>query len=647
MPTDDPLKSGRGCATRLAHILAGGLGFAVSCLVACGGGAGLLSGDQSIALNGQLATRSLGGRSRATAAPPSTRAPRFERRRPEPAGHGQPHAPQQPDPGRRDDRPARRQGTAASDTDDDHADADDDAPDDAPPPSTSTTTTPTTTSTTTTSTTTTLDDDHQPQPRRPDPGTTSTTTHGGVGTRRHQAPRRPELAAAAEPARDGNSGGNGRWRVTNGTTIAGRYRIEGRLGVGGMSTVQLAFDQRLERYVAIKLLAEHLADDPTFVSRFRREALSAARLVHPNIVQVFDFGFDEQPHQHFIVMEHVPGHSCAELLRDHGHLDVEQARRRSSSRPAAGSTTRTETASCIATSSRATCSCPTPTWSSWPTSASPAPPTSRASPRSARCSAPPPTSRPSRRAARRRGRGRTSTRSASSPTSCCPGGCPTRRPRCPSWRSSSSASRRASVDELNPQVPPRAGRRDRDGAGARPGGPARDRDACSPRRSAHGARGVEPQSNGARTRNLGGTAATRVLSGRRAPTAQTRVAPRTGPPTSRTAAHARQPRQLEPRRPAYPPPMGGYGPDEARPPDGGRARRGGSRAARRFFAFLAVVVLFVAAVAVAITIAAEHVEQRRALPQGRRPRHERRGQPASEDHQPVHEIAAPVASPVG
>jgi serine/threonine-protein kinase len=92
-----------------------------------------------------------------------------------------------------------------------------------------------------------------------------------------------------------------------------------------MSTVHLAFDHRLERNVALKLLAEHLADDPAFVSRFRREALAAARLVHPNIVQVFDFGFDEGQHQHFIVMEHVPGHSCAELLRDRGHLDVDQA----------------------------------------------------------------------------------------------------------------------------------------------------------------------------------------------------------------------------------------------------------------------------------------------------------------------------------
>ncbi|HUZ28020.1 MAG TPA: protein kinase [Solirubrobacteraceae bacterium] len=108
-------------------------------------------------------------------------------------------------------------------------------------------------------------------------------------------------------------------------TIAGRYRIEGRLGVGGMSTVHLAFDDRLERYVAVKLLAEHLADDATFVSRFRREALAAARLVHPNIVQVFDFGLDEAKHQHFIVMEHVSGHSCAELLRDRGHLDIEQS----------------------------------------------------------------------------------------------------------------------------------------------------------------------------------------------------------------------------------------------------------------------------------------------------------------------------------
>ncbi len=113
--------------------------------------------------------------------------------------------------------------------------------------------------------------------------------------------------------------------MTGTTTIASRYRIESRIGVGGMSTVHLAFDSRLERYVAIKLLAAHLADDPAFISRFRREALAAARLVHPNIVQVFDFGFDAGHHQHFIVMEHVPGSSCAELLRDQGHLALDTA----------------------------------------------------------------------------------------------------------------------------------------------------------------------------------------------------------------------------------------------------------------------------------------------------------------------------------
>ncbi len=109
------------------------------------------------------------------------------------------------------------------------------------------------------------------------------------------------------------------------TEIAARYRLESRLGYGGMSTVHLAFDLRLERRVAVKLLAEHLAEDPTFVSRFQREAQAAARLVHPNIVQVFDSGLDERAGQHFIVMEYIEGHSCAEVLRDQGWVEVEQA----------------------------------------------------------------------------------------------------------------------------------------------------------------------------------------------------------------------------------------------------------------------------------------------------------------------------------
>lgn len=108
--------------------------------------------------------------------------------------------------------------------------------------------------------------------------------------------------------------------MTTEQLFAGRYRLERRLGVGGMATVQLAFDTRLERLVAVKLLAEHLAEDSAFVARFRREALSAAKLVHPNIVQVFDFGTDNGSGRQFIVMEFVDGNSCAEILRDRGPL---------------------------------------------------------------------------------------------------------------------------------------------------------------------------------------------------------------------------------------------------------------------------------------------------------------------------------------
>jgi serine/threonine-protein kinase len=92
-----------------------------------------------------------------------------------------------------------------------------------------------------------------------------------------------------------------------------------------MSTVHLALDMRLERQVAVKLLAEHLADDPAFVSRFQREAQAAARLVHPNIVQVFDSGRDERTDQYFIVMEYIEGSSCAEILRDDGWVEVDEA----------------------------------------------------------------------------------------------------------------------------------------------------------------------------------------------------------------------------------------------------------------------------------------------------------------------------------
>ena len=108
------------------------------------------------------------------------------------------------------------------------------------------------------------------------------------------------------------------------TDVAGRYHVERRLGAGGMSTVFMATDTVLERSVAVKLLAEHLADDDAFVARFRREALAAARLQHPNIVQVFDSGQDPESRRHYIVMEYVDGPSCADLLREPKRLEIEE-----------------------------------------------------------------------------------------------------------------------------------------------------------------------------------------------------------------------------------------------------------------------------------------------------------------------------------
>ena len=110
-------------------------------------------------------------------------------------------------------------------------------------------------------------------------------------------------------------------RSPKGELISDRYRIEDRLGSGGMSTVFRATDTILERTVAVKILAEHLSDDDRFVARFRREALAVAKLVHPNIVQVYDTGNDGG--QYYIVMEYVQGRSGAQLLQAEGKLDPE------------------------------------------------------------------------------------------------------------------------------------------------------------------------------------------------------------------------------------------------------------------------------------------------------------------------------------
>jgi len=105
------------------------------------------------------------------------------------------------------------------------------------------------------------------------------------------------------------------------TVLADRYELRDKLGSGGMSNVYRATDRILERTVAVKVLAEHLSDDDRFVARFRREALAVAKLIHPNIVQVYDTGVDHG--RHFIVMECVEGKSGAQILKTEGLLDPE------------------------------------------------------------------------------------------------------------------------------------------------------------------------------------------------------------------------------------------------------------------------------------------------------------------------------------
>jgi serine/threonine protein kinase len=99
-----------------------------------------------------------------------------------------------------------------------------------------------------------------------------------------------------------------------GPSLVGRYRLEHPLGHGGMATVYLAHDQELNRPVAIKLLAEHVAGDEALRKRFLREGRLAARLSHPNVVSVYDAGETEDGRP-FLVMEHVPGTTLAELGR--------------------------------------------------------------------------------------------------------------------------------------------------------------------------------------------------------------------------------------------------------------------------------------------------------------------------------------------
>jgi serine/threonine-protein kinase len=121
-----------------------------------------------------------------------------------------------------------------------------------------------------------------------------------------------------------------------GTTLGGRYRLDARIGHGGMSTVYRAFDTVLERKVAIKLMHREIASDSDQLERFRREARAVAQLNHPHIVTVIDAGeWDEHDEQSgsqiievgtpYIVLEHVEGETLKELIRRDAPLDAPTA----------------------------------------------------------------------------------------------------------------------------------------------------------------------------------------------------------------------------------------------------------------------------------------------------------------------------------
>lgn len=108
-----------------------------------------------------------------------------------------------------------------------------------------------------------------------------------------------------------------------GSTIQGRYHVVRLLGDGGMGAVYKAADQVLRRFVAIKMLHPETAANPSAVERFVREARSSAAIGHPNIIDILDFGYEnESP---FLVMEYLRGRSLSEAIADEGRMSVERA----------------------------------------------------------------------------------------------------------------------------------------------------------------------------------------------------------------------------------------------------------------------------------------------------------------------------------
>ncbi len=108
-----------------------------------------------------------------------------------------------------------------------------------------------------------------------------------------------------------------------GTVLSGRYRLESKLGSGGMSTVFLARDDTLERWVAVKVMHREISDQPDQIERFRREARTVAQLSHPNVVAVIDAG--EDGGYPYIVLEYVEGETLKQRVDRLGRLPIDEA----------------------------------------------------------------------------------------------------------------------------------------------------------------------------------------------------------------------------------------------------------------------------------------------------------------------------------
>src|SRR3954453_262462 len=112
-------------------------------------------------------------------------------------------------------------------------------------------------------------------------------------------------------------------RAMIGTVFSGRYRLEAKIGSGGMSTVYLARDETLDRPVAIKVMHREMSEQPAQLQRFRQEARSVAKLSHQNVVGVIDAG--EDGGHPYIVFEYIEGERLKQRIARLGALDVQEA----------------------------------------------------------------------------------------------------------------------------------------------------------------------------------------------------------------------------------------------------------------------------------------------------------------------------------